>query len=95
MLRTYLVCREKQEREREAHSVLITNDPITSTSELLLRQNSITAQVLRLAADHCAIENYRPQSAVRPILAQHDQCPMGISHMNMNLKLHSTFDHDY
>jgi hypothetical protein len=50
MLRTYLVCREKQERGREKQtarerSTQSTNnsDPITSTSELLLRQNSVTA----------------------------------------------------
>jgi hypothetical protein len=53
MLRTYLVCREKQEREREKArernkqtargiSTQCTNNsnPITSTSELFLRQNS-------------------------------------------------------
>jgi hypothetical protein len=51
MLRTYLVCREKQERERQrdkqtarGRSTRCTNsDPITSTSELLQRQNSVTA----------------------------------------------------
>jgi hypothetical protein len=62
MLRTYLVCREKQERKRErerernrqtdrnkqtalGRNTQFTNnsDPITSTSELLLRQNSVTA----------------------------------------------------
>jgi hypothetical protein len=55
-LRTYLICREKQERERErererekqtarGRSTQCTNnsDHITSTSELLLRQNSVTA----------------------------------------------------
>jgi hypothetical protein len=43
MLRTYLVCREKQERERSKQTArgrstqcTNNNDPITSTSELLL-----------------------------------------------------------
>jgi hypothetical protein len=58
MLRTYLICREQRERERErerkkerertngtGRSTQCTNnsDPITSTSGLLLRQNSVTA----------------------------------------------------
>jgi hypothetical protein len=50
MLGTYLVCREKQERERNKKTARgrrtqCTNnsDPITSTSELLLRLNSVTA----------------------------------------------------
>jgi hypothetical protein len=54
VLRTYLVCREKQEKERERErnsqtarwrSTQCTNNsyPISSTSELLLRQNSVTA----------------------------------------------------
>jgi hypothetical protein len=52
MLWTYLVCREKQERERErrkqtarARSTQCINnsDPVTSMSELLLRQNNVTA----------------------------------------------------
>jgi hypothetical protein len=52
MLRIYLVCREKQERGREKNKqtargkgTQCTNDsdPITSTTELLLRQNSVTA----------------------------------------------------
>jgi hypothetical protein len=44
MPRTYLVCREKQATAR-GRSIQCTNnsDPITSTSELLLRQNSVTA----------------------------------------------------
>jgi hypothetical protein len=55
MLRTYLVCREEQEGERErerernkqtarGRSTQCTNnsDSITSTSELLLRQSSVT-----------------------------------------------------
>jgi hypothetical protein len=80
MLRTYLVCREKQEREREtskrhvgeAHSVPITAILLPQRLELLLRQNSVTAhahqsKARRLASDHCAIENHRPKSAVRPI----------------------------
>jgi hypothetical protein len=48
-------------------------DPVTSTSELLLRQNGVTAhahqsQARRLGSDHCATEIHRPKSAVRPIL---------------------------
>jgi hypothetical protein len=52
MLRTYLVRREKQERERErdkrtarGRSIQCTNNsgPVISTPELLLRQNSVTA----------------------------------------------------
>jgi hypothetical protein len=50
VLRTCLVCREKQEKEKikqmaGGKSTQCTNnsDPITSTSELLLRQNSVTA----------------------------------------------------
>jgi hypothetical protein len=49
MLRTCLVCREKQEREREANGTweklqrANNSDPITTTSELLLRQNTVTA----------------------------------------------------
>jgi hypothetical protein len=54
MLQTYLVCREKQEREGErerdkqtarGRSTQYTNNsnPITSKSELLLRQSSVTA----------------------------------------------------
>jgi hypothetical protein len=48
------------------------SDPITSTSESLLGQNSATAHahqswVRRLAPDHCATEIHRPKSAVWPI----------------------------
>jgi hypothetical protein len=48
---------------------------ITSTSEFLLRQNSVTAhahqsQARQLVSDHCATENHRPKSAVRPIAYQ-------------------------
>jgi hypothetical protein len=44
------------------------SDHITSKSELLLRQNSVTAhEARRLASDHCATEIHRPKSAVRPI----------------------------
>jgi hypothetical protein len=82
MLRTYLVCREKQERQRErerekqiarAKSTQCTNnsDSIASTSELLLWQNSVAehahqSQAHQLASDHCATEIHRPKSAVRP-----------------------------
>jgi hypothetical protein len=49
MLRTYLVCREKQ--ADGAWEKCTNSDPIPSTSELLLRQNSVTAHAsnLRLA----------------------------------------------
>jgi hypothetical protein len=50
MLRTYLVCREKQGGERKNQTARGTSiqctsnsDPITSTSKLLLRQNSVRA----------------------------------------------------
>jgi hypothetical protein len=44
MLRTYLVCREKQANARERSTQCTdSSDPVTSTSELLLRQNSVTA----------------------------------------------------
>jgi hypothetical protein len=48
VLRTYLVCREKREKEREKQANGTWerhSDPTTSTSELLLRQNSVTARV--------------------------------------------------
>jgi hypothetical protein len=43
------------------------SDPVTSTSELLLMQNSVTAHARLLASDHCATENHRPESAVRTV----------------------------
>jgi hypothetical protein len=69
MLRTYLVCKKKREREREreinkqtarGRSTQFTNnnDPITSTY-------NVTAHIHQ--SDHCATENHRPNSAVRPI----------------------------
>jgi hypothetical protein len=82
ILRPYRVCREKQERERdrerqthgkwERTQCTDNSDHITSTSELLLRQNSVTAhadqsQARRLVSDHCATEIHRPESAIRPI----------------------------
>jgi hypothetical protein len=69
--------RNKRERDKQTasgRSIQCTNnrDPITSTSELLMRQNSNTAhahqsQARRLASDHCATEIHWPKSAVRPI----------------------------
>jgi hypothetical protein len=81
VLRTYPVCRERQKRERKrdkqtarGRSTQRTNnrDPITSTSESLLRQNNVTAhahqsQARRLASDHCATEIHRPKSTVQSI----------------------------
>jgi hypothetical protein len=70
MLRTYLVCRERErERERQTargRSTQCTNisDPVTATSELLLRQNSVTAHAHRLASDHFATEP--PAKICRP-----------------------------
>jgi hypothetical protein len=43
------------------------SDPVTLTSELLLRQNSVTSHARRIASDHCATENHRPKSAVWPM----------------------------
>jgi hypothetical protein len=96
MLRTYLVCREKQDTERErernkqttyGRRTQYTNnsDPLTSSSELLLRQNSVTAHVhqcysRRLASDHCATEIHRPKSAVRPIGLFNRLKRVGVSH---------------
>jgi hypothetical protein len=75
--------RNKRERERERErnkqtargsSTQCTNnsDVIVSTSELLLRQNSVTAHAHQSASptcssDHCATENHRLKSAIRPI----------------------------
>jgi hypothetical protein len=70
---------EKREREikqatSRGRNPQFTNnsDSATSTSELLLRQNSVTAHVhqswaRRLASDHCATWIHRPKSAVRTI----------------------------
>jgi hypothetical protein len=46
MLRNYLICREKREREREISERARgrSSDTITSTTELFLMQNSVTAQ---------------------------------------------------
>jgi hypothetical protein len=65
--------RESQRDKQMAHGKRkqCTNNRITSTSELLLRQNSVTAHALRLASDRCATENHRPISAVRPIHCCH------------------------
>jgi hypothetical protein len=44
MLRTHLVCREKQANGTwRSTQCTDSSDPVTSTSELLLRQNSVTA----------------------------------------------------
>jgi hypothetical protein len=65
---------ERNKQTARGRSTQCTNnrDPITSTSELLLRQSSVTAhahqsQARRLACDHCATEINRPNSAARPI----------------------------
>jgi hypothetical protein len=57
---------ERNERERNKQTTRGRNtqninysDSVTSTSELLLRQNSVTAQARRLASDHCATEIHR------------------------------------
>jgi hypothetical protein len=67
--------RERERNKRAAHgrrTQCINSDPVTSTSELLQRQNSVTAHAhhssaRRLVPDHCAIEIHRSKSAVRPI----------------------------
>jgi stringent starvation protein B len=66
--------RNKQTSRDRNTQCIHNSDPITSTSELLLRQNSITAhahqsQARRFESDHCATENHRPKSAVGPIYA--------------------------
>jgi hypothetical protein len=65
---------ERNKQTTRGRSTQCTNnsDPITSTSELLLRQNSVTAHAnqsyaRRLASEHCATENNRSKSEVRPI----------------------------
>jgi hypothetical protein len=88
-----LISSAERERERErenkqsAHgrSTQCTNnsDPVTSTSELLLRQNRVIAHAhqswaRRLASDHCATQSHRSKHAVRPITP---------SHTNMKLEL--------
>jgi hypothetical protein len=65
--------RDKQMAQERSTQRINNSDPITSKSELLLRQNSVTAhanqsQDRRLASDHCATEIHQPKSAVRPTL---------------------------
>jgi hypothetical protein len=64
--------RSKQTARGRSTQCSNNSEPITSTSELLLRQNIFIAHApeswaRRLASDHCATENNRPKSAVRPI----------------------------
>jgi hypothetical protein len=56
MLRTYLVCRQKQIIRGRSAQCINNSDLITSTSELLRRQNCVTAHARQLASDHCATE---------------------------------------
>jgi hypothetical protein len=60
---------ERNKHTARGRSTQFTNnsDPIASTSEFLLRQNSVTAHFRRLASVHCATENHRPESADRPV----------------------------
>jgi hypothetical protein len=65
--------RNKQTARGRSTQCISNSDPVTSTSELLLRQNSVTAHAhqsysRRLASDHCATEIHRPKTSVRPIL---------------------------
>jgi hypothetical protein len=62
---------ERNKQTTCGRSTQCTNrsNPVTSTSELLLRQNSVNAHDHRLASD-CATENHRSESAVRPIHSQ-------------------------
>jgi hypothetical protein len=72
--------REIHQSARGRSTQCTTNsDPITSTSELLLRQNSVSAHAhqssaRRLSSNHCAIENHRPISAVQPIRCTAGNC---------------------
>jgi hypothetical protein len=58
----------KQTTSGRSSQCTYNSDPITSTSELLLRQNSVTAhaqqsEARQLASDHCPTEIHRPRSA--------------------------------
>jgi hypothetical protein len=67
--------RNKRERDKQTargRRTQTTNNSDPITSELLLRQNSVTADAhqssaRRLASDHRAKEIHRSKSAVRPI----------------------------
>jgi hypothetical protein len=80
MLRTYLVCREKREREREisklhrgeAHSILTTaillpQRPSCYGGKIVSFHMFTESYARRLASDHCATGIHRPKSAFRPI----------------------------
>jgi hypothetical protein len=65
----------------EKYTIFTNNsDPITSTSDMLLRQNSVTAYAQqplarRLASDHCATEIHRSKSADLTVHTKfHEHC---------------------
>jgi hypothetical protein len=94
---------KKNKQTSHGRSTQSTNssDPTTSTSELLLKQNSATAhvhqsQARRLESDHCATQIYRPKSAVRPISRwfwrpQLERFPSLWFHQSPSLTIKETF----
>jgi hypothetical protein len=68
MLRTYLVCRVRQANGKwEKHSVLITAILLPQRLSCYWGKIVSLRMLTDFASDHCAIENHRTRSALRPM----------------------------